>query len=174
MKWIFGRTAMWMWATFALATVAYAAVQDIKLPDGDGKKVLETACTACHGLDGVVRLHMDKSGWEGLVSSMVSNGAQVDNKDYPVLVDYLVKNFGPEKPAGAAGAAGGGNDAAAKKVLQDVCTACHDLDLVSDQHLTKDEWSQVVTSMIAKGASLTDKDSPMLVDYLAKTYPPKK
>jgi cytochrome c5 len=143
------------------------------LPDGSGKQVLQTACTACHGLDGVVRLHMDKSGWEGLVSSMISNGAQVADKDYPVLVDYLVKNFGPEKPGGGQAAAGG-NDTAAKKMLEDVCTACHDLDLVSDQHLSKDEWQQVVTSMVAKGASLNDKDMPMLVDYLAKTYPPKK
>ena len=183
MKWMFGRTAMWLWATFAVATMAYAAVQDIQLPDGDGKKVLQQACTACHGLDGVVRLHMDKSGWEGLIASMISNGAQVDNKDMPVLVDYLVKNFGPEKPAGEAPAAAAGgasaanapnNDAAAKKLLEDVCTACHDLDLVGDQHLSKDEWQQVVTSMVAKGANLNDKDTPALVDYLAKTYPPKK
>src|SRR5262252_10725073 len=119
MKWIFGRAAMWIWATLALATMAYAAVQNVQLPDGDGKKILQTACTACHGLDGVVNLHLDKDGWEGLVSSMVSNGAQVDSKDYPVLVDYLVKNFGPAKPAAArqAGAQGGGasSDAAAKK-----------------------------------------------------------
>jgi cytochrome c5 len=176
MKWMFGRTAMWIWATFAVATVAYAAVQDVQLPDGDGKKILQNSCTACHGLDGVVRLHMDKSGWEGLVSSMVSNGAQVDNKDYPVLVEYLVKNFGPEKPAGqqAPAPAGGNSDAAAKKVLEDVCTACHDLDLVSDQKLSKAEWQQVVSSMVAKGANLSDKDTPVLVDYLAKMYPPKK
>jgi cytochrome c5 len=172
MKWKFGRTAMWIWATFALATVAYSAVQAVQLPDGAGKRVLQTACTACHGLDGVVSLHMDKSGWEGLVSSMVSNGAQVDTKDYPVLIDYLVKNYGPEKPAGQAAA--GGNDAAAKKLLEDVCTSCHDLDLVGDQHLTQDEWQQVVTSMVAKGANLNDKDTPTLVAYLAKTYPPKK
>lgn len=164
---------MWIWATFAVATMAYAAVQD--LPEGDGKKVLQTACTACHGLDGVVRLHMDKPGWEGLVSSMISNGAQVDNKDYPVLIDYLTKNFGPEKPAGqAAPAAAAANSDAGKKLLEDVCTACHDLDLVGDQHLTKDEWNQVVQSMVAKGANLMDKDTPVLVDYLAKTYPPKK
>src|SRR6516164_9796029 len=132
MKWMFGRTAMWLWATFAVATMAYSAVQAVQLPDGNGKQVLQAACTACHGLDGVVRLHMDKSGWEGLVSSMISNGAQVADKDYPVLVDYLVKNFGPEKPAGQAPAGQApvaGNDGAAKKVLEDVCTACHDLDL---------------------------------------------
>jgi sulfite dehydrogenase (cytochrome) subunit B len=175
MKWVFGRAAMWIWATLALATMAYAAVQNVQLPDGDGKKILQTACTACHGLDGVVNLHLDKDGWEGLVSSMVSNGAQVDSKDYPVLVDYLVKNFGPSKPAGqAAPAAGGNSDAAGKKILEDVCTACHDLDLVSDQHLSKDEWQMVVVSMVAKGANLTDKDTPTLVEYLSKTYPPKK
>jgi len=172
MKWIFGRTAMWIWATFAVATMAFAAAQDVQLPDGDGKKILQTSCTACHGLDGVVKLHLDKDGWEGLVSSMVSNGATVDQKDYPVLVDYLVKNFGPAKPAGAA-AQSSGSDAAAKKILEDVCTACHDLDLVSDQHLSKDEWQSLVTSMVAKGANLGDKDAPVLVEYLAKTYPKK-
>src|SRR5262245_35402931 len=169
MKWIFGRTAMWIWATLALATVAFAAVQDPQLPEGDGKKILQSACSACHGLDGVVRLHLDKAGWEGLVSSMVSNGAQVDAKDFPVLIDYLVKNFGPAKPAGQAAPAAG-SDADAKKLLENSCTTCHDLDLVSSQHLTKDEWQSVVGSMIAKGATVSDKEAPVLVEYLAKTY----
>jgi cytochrome c5 len=175
MKWIFGRTAMWIWATFAVATMAFAATQDVPLPDGDGKKILQTACTACHGLDGVTSLHQDKAAWEGLISSMVSNGAQVDTKDFPVLVDYLTKNFGPAKPAGQQAQGGGANnDAAAKKLLDDVCTACHDLDLVADQKLSKDEWQTLVGSMVAKGASLETKDVPVLVEYLAKTYPPKK
>jgi cytochrome c5 len=173
MKWMFGKTAMWMLATIAVATMAYATAQDASLPAGDGKKILETACTACHGLEGVVKLHLDKDGWEGLVSSMVSNGAQVDQKDFPVLVNYLVTNFGPagSKPAGGQAA---GSDADAKKVLETACTACHDLDLVQDQHLSKDDWQQLVNSMIAKGASVGDKEVPMLVDYLAKTYGPKK
>jgi cytochrome c5 len=176
MKWNFGKTAMWMFATIAVATMAYATAQE-NLPEGDGKKVLQTACTACHGLEGVVKLHLDKDGWEGLISSMVSNGAQVDQKDFPVLVDYLVKNFGPAggaKPADGGAGAGGGGDAAAKMILETACTACHDLDLVSDQHLSKEDWQALVGSMIAKGASVDDKDVPKLVDYLAKTYPPKK
>jgi cytochrome c5 len=160
------RFSMWTWATLALAAMAFAAVQDPKLPDGDGKKVLETACTSCHGLDGVVRLHLDKAGWEGVVSSMVSNGAQVDSKDFPVLVDYLVKNFG-NAPAAQSG---GGNSAAGKKILEDSCTTCHDLDLVSSQHLSKDDWQNVVNSMVAKGASLSDKDAGVLVEYLTATY----
>src|SRR5215470_4861875 len=171
MKYVFGRTAMWLWATLAVATMAFAAVQD--LPDGDGKKILQNSCTACHGLDGVVKLKLDKAGWEGLVASMVSNGAQVDSKDFPVLVDYLVKNFGPAGAAGPARQAqggGGNNDTAGKKILEDSCTTCHDLDLVAGQHLSKDEWQQIVASMIAKGAAVGEKDLPVLVDYLTKTY----
>lgn len=175
MKWMFGRTAMWLFATVAAATVAFAAAQ---LPDGDGKKILETSCTSCHGIDGVTSMKLGKEGWEGLVSSMVSLGAQVDQKDVPVLIDYLVKNFGPAdaNPAGANPAAGqsAASEAETKKVLESACTSCHDLDLVSEQHLTKEEWQGVVASMIAKGASLTDKDTPALVDYLAKTYGPKQ
>ena len=168
MKWIFSRTGMWMWATLALATMTFAAVQEAQLPDGPGKQILQTACTSCHGLDGVVRLHLDKAGWEGVVASMVSNGAQVDQKDFPVLIDYLAKNFG-NAPAGQQ-ASGGGNDAAAKKLLEDSCTTCHDLDLVSSQHLSKEDWQSVVNSMVAKGASLSDKDNPVLVEYLTKIY----
>src|SRR5213593_4529761 len=131
MNWTFGKTAMWLMTTIAVATMAYATAKDVQLPDGPGKKILQDACTACHSLDGVVRLHLDKDGWEGLVASMVSNGAQVDQKDFPVLINYLVANFGPAKPAGQApsGGGAGNNDAAAKKLLEDVCTTCHDLDL---------------------------------------------
>jgi cytochrome c5 len=174
MKWNLGKTAMWMMTTIAVATMAYATAQDVQLPEGEGKKILQTACTACHGLEGVVKLHLDKDGWEGLISSMVSNGAQVDQKDFPVLTDYLVKNFGPadSKPAGQAPASGSDDDA--KKILETACTACHDLDLVQDQHLSKEDWQMLVASMVQKGAAVGDKDVPMLVDYLAKTYGPKK
>src|SRR5437870_1598839 len=119
MKWTLGKTAMWIIAIIAVGTVfmaspyraraprfmaspyraraprAYPTAQDPQLPEGDGKKILQNDCTACHGLDDVVNSHMDKKGWETLIDSMISNGAAVDDKDKPVLVDYLVKNFGP-------------------------------------------------------------------------------
>ena len=63
MKWIFGKTAVWIVGTIGLATVAFGMTQDPQLPEGDGKKILQNACTACYGLEGVVSLHMDKDGW---------------------------------------------------------------------------------------------------------------
>lgn len=173
MKWMFGRTAMWLFATVAVTTVVFAAGQQVTLPEGDGKKILETACTSCHGIEGTVKMKLSKEGWEGLVSSMISNGAQVDTKDYPVLIDYLVKNFGTAPAVGSA-ADSASADAAAKKLLDTACTSCHDLGLVVEQHLGKDEWSGIIQNMVAKGAPVTDKDSPALVEYLVKMYGPKK
>ena len=177
MKWTLGKNATWLIAVVALATIvtaspsraraprAFATAQD--LPEGEGKKILQNSCTACHGLDDVVNSHMDKTGWSNLVDSMISNGATVDDKDKPVLIDYLVKNFGPQ---GGQQAAGGGGGEAGKMILENACTACHDLDLVMDMKLSKPEWDDLVKSMIAKGAAVEDKDVPVLVDYLAKTY----
>ena len=108
MKLMFGRTATWVFTTLALATVAFAAVQDPPLPEGDGKKILQNACTTCHGLEGTVKMRLDKSGWEGVVSSMMSNGARVDAQELPVLIDYLVKNFGNAPAAAQADARAGG------------------------------------------------------------------
>src|SRR5216684_4028156 len=187
MKWTLGKTAIWVMAIIALSTVfmaspyraraprfmaspyraraswAYATTQD--LPEGAGKAILQNSCTACHGLDDVVNSHMDKKGWETLIESMISNGAAVDDKDKPVLVDYLVKNFGPSGSSGGQQAKGGGSSEAGKTILENACTACHDLDLVQDMHLSKPEWEDLVKSMIGKGAAVEDKDVPVLVDY---------
>jgi cytochrome c5 len=184
MKWTLGKSAVWVIAGIAVATIflaspyrarpsgAFATAQD--LPEGEGKKILQNSCTACHGLDDVVNSHMDKTGWSNLIDSMISNGAQVDDKDKPVLVDYLVKNFGPpgsgqQAAGGGGGGAAGGGDVG-KMILENACTACHDLDLVMDMKLSKQEWDDLVKSMISKGAAVEDKDVAVLVDYLAKTY----
>jgi hypothetical protein len=58
-------------------------------------------------------------------------------------------------------------------ILEASCTTCHDLDLVSSARYNKDEWQGVVTSMVAKGASIGEKDVPVLVEFLEKTYSKK-
>jgi len=170
MKWTLGKTAIWMMLTVAVATMAYATAQEPQLPEGDGKKILQADCTACHGLEDVVNSHMDKKGWEDLVQSMIGNGAAVDEKDFPVLVSYLVKNYGPAAEGGQQAAPAAAASGDGKSILENSCTSCHDLDLVQDQRLSKGEWQDLVKSMIGKGASVEDKDMPVLVDYLAKTY----
>ena len=168
MKWMFGRTAIWFFATIGAAAVAFAAGQ-AQLPAGEGKKLLDERCTVCHDVDSTVATEkMDKDGWDLLVKDMKLKGAELSDMETATLVDYLAKNLGIGAPAAGQAAQAGGVDG--KKILEDKCTVCHGLDTVSEQHLDKDGWQMIVNDMKDKGADLSDKDTPTLVDYLVKTY----
>jgi len=75
--------------------------------DALGEKILNTACTTCHDLGPITRRADDKAAWESVVYGMVGNGADVKDAEIPVLVDYLVKHYGPPKPAAAPAAPAG-------------------------------------------------------------------
>ena len=171
MKFIFGRTALWLWLTAALSVAAFAAAQDVVLPEGEGKKILETSCTACHGLAGLNK-YKDSYGskeWKDLVQNMVGYGADVKEPQVNTLVDYLAKNFGPQ----GGGAKPPADANAGKKILETACTTCHGLDGVQRQQLSRDGWENVVRNMIGYGATVPDDQVPVLSDYLFKNYGPK-
>ena len=66
------------------------------LPDGDGKKILQASCTACHDLTEVTKFKgfYTRDEWKDVVKTMVEYGAKVKADDVDVLVDYLAKNLG--------------------------------------------------------------------------------
>ena len=66
------------------------------LPDGDGKKILQVSCTACHDLTEVTKFKgfYTRDDWRDIVKTMVEYGAKVKPDDVEVLVDYLAKNLG--------------------------------------------------------------------------------
>ncbi|HYR92217.1 MAG TPA: hypothetical protein VE422_49690 [Terriglobia bacterium] len=57
-----------------------------------------------------------------------------------------------------------------KKILEGACTACHNLDRIVSKQYDKDSWEGIVQSMRDKGASVSDDEAPLLVDYLAKNF----
>jgi hypothetical protein len=61
-------------------------------------------------------------------------------------------------------------DAAA--LLEARCTNCHSLSRVTGARYTQEQWQQVVTSMIKRGAVLNSQEETALVAYLAETYKP--
>jgi mono/diheme cytochrome c family protein len=100
------RTALpWIFIAFAFAAVASIAAQTqppqpddtkkVDLPDGDGKKILETACTTCHGLEEVVKFkgYNTKDEWRDVVVTMVKYGAELKEPEIETLVEYLSKHF---------------------------------------------------------------------------------
>lgn len=65
------------------------------LPDGPGKKELETVCGACHGPEAVLGVgRMDRDGWQQKVFQMIGPGTPEDQPTIRAIVDYLVTNVG--------------------------------------------------------------------------------
>lgn len=61
-----------------------------------------------------------------------------------------------------------------KDQVQMICTGCHDLSPITEGGFSKDDWNTVIKSMIDMGADIKADQVPVLVDYLATNFPPKK
>ena len=87
--------------TTAPAATPAAAVSE--LPEGRGKQILSTACTACHDLREVTKFrgYYDRAQWRDIVLTMVEYGAPVGKGDVEVLADYLVEHRGRERGVSA-------------------------------------------------------------------------
>jgi len=179
----FGKTAIGVFGALALtlAIAPFAAAQrggggaKVQLPTGEARKAVLNNCTACHGIDPFGTKRFDRAGWQAEIDSMKAKGAEVQDKDIPVLLDYLVKAFGPDVPlpGGGRGNLAAGPDAAALSILNGACTACHNLTRVNTQNLTRAAWQDIVERMKGKGAAVTDNDVSTLVEYLFRTHGPQ-
>jgi mono/diheme cytochrome c family protein len=152
-----GRRAGWL----LLAVVGWQAPAgaEEKLPPGDGRKIVETVCATCHGLEIVTSKSYSRERWSKVVEEMVAQGAPLRKAEAAKVIDYLSRNFG-EKDHG-------------KELYEEVCSYCHELERVSRQSLTKEEWRGLIKGMVDEGAPVTDEEFGMIVDYLAKHFGPK-
>lgn len=77
--------------------VDYLVKRHGPLPDGPGKDVLLNTCTQCHDLQRVRRQRTTAEGWGETLVAMLGEGAPLSDEDFPVLLRYLARNFGPER-----------------------------------------------------------------------------
>lgn len=54
------------------------------------------------------------------------------------------------------------------------CTQCHNTDRITEQHLSREEWSQKLEKMEGLGAVIPDADRNGILNYLAKNFGPEK
>jgi cytochrome c5 len=158
-----------------------AAGQD-DAADAAGKALVNGICSSCHGADLTTAKEATRTDWQSVIERMKGYGAVLDETQTAILLDYLVKNHGPKQtPAAATTAPAATTTPAAttatanpgKAALDSFCTNCHDLDLVTGRTGTQGEWQEIVDRMNGRGAGVPEKDIPVLVQYLVKTYPPK-
>lgn len=87
MKNILGLGILWLGGAAAFAH------QD-SLPEGEGKAVVEMACTSrCHGANVVQRARRTPTQWQGVLDLMIDRGALVKDEDYDAILAYLAKQL---------------------------------------------------------------------------------
>jgi quinoprotein glucose dehydrogenase len=58
----------------------------------------------------------------------------------------------------------------AKALVEKTCGAgCHSVEVVTSQRMNEKEWNAIVQNMVARGATASDAEVKVIVDYLAKT-----
>jgi len=143
------------------------------LPPGEGRELVASVCTGCHGLNTIVQIRDGTGGWRQFVNYMIMKGAQVSVHDTDVIVAYLTTNFGPNSPP-AAGApppavvslpAGAG-----KELIEGRCVTCHDLTRVVASRRQKTDWDAIVANMVGRGATATPEERQTMVAYLAAQF----
>ena len=84
---------------FLLACVCLGAAQTKPLPPGPMQAKIKAACTQCHNATRITDQHRTRKEWSDQLDKMVALGAEVPDDQRAAFLDYLTRNFGPEKAA---------------------------------------------------------------------------
>ena len=63
------------------------------MPDGPGKDVTVKACGTCHETRRAASVRLTREGWAAVIDSMQKRGAQVNEQNFPVILEYLSTHF---------------------------------------------------------------------------------
>jgi len=85
---------MWLPPVIVLAA---ALAEDVVLPEGKAKKLIEETCSECHGLDQIANASLSTAQWRRTVNTMVKRGAALSPEQIDSVVDYLSVYFAAEK-----------------------------------------------------------------------------
>ena len=87
---------------FVSAFLSVAGAQTKPLPPGPMQAKVKAGCTQCHNASRITEQHLTRQEWSNELDKMVGLGAEVQDSDRAALLNYLSKNFGPEKVGKAA------------------------------------------------------------------------
>ena len=63
---------------------------------------VKAACTSCHNTSRITGQHLTRKQWSDQLDKMEGLGAVIPDADRNAFLNYLTKNFGPEKGGAAA------------------------------------------------------------------------
>ncbi|HXM11994.1 MAG TPA: hypothetical protein VN946_18740 [Terriglobales bacterium] len=70
-----------------------------QLPPGPMQAKVKAACTSCHNTSRITEQHLSRDQWTRELQKMEGLGAVVPDADRKAILNYLTRNFGPQKGA---------------------------------------------------------------------------
>lgn len=145
--------------TMSVATVMLftAATSSAQRPS-EGQQLVEKRCQGCHNLRRVDTAAKDADGWRETIQVMIQDGAEIEDAEIPVLVQYLTREHGPVP------------DGPGKQILLNTCTMCHNLQRIKNGRRSPEEWEETLLAMLNEGAPVSDEQFPVIHAYLSKNF----
>ena len=84
----------WLSAFLLLSAGCATASEEAELPAGEGREIVEYACSQCHGLVEVTAASKTEKQWEYLVTQMINQGAPIEDYEVDTVVRYLAEHYG--------------------------------------------------------------------------------
>jgi hypothetical protein len=89
--------AIFLFASSILASAQAPSAPGKPLPPGPAQAKVKAACTQCHNTSRITEQHLTRQQWSGELKKMEGLGAVISDADRDAFLNYLSKNFGPEK-----------------------------------------------------------------------------
>jgi competence protein ComEA len=86
-------------ASSILASAQAPSAPGKPLPPGPMQPKIKAACTQCHNVGRITEQHLTREQWSGELEKMEGLGAAIPEADRNAILNYLTRNFGPEKGA---------------------------------------------------------------------------
>ena len=80
----------------SIAVLAQTPASKDAVPKDKVKELFEGVCSGCHSLDRIKARHFTREQWRNQTRAMIDEGAVLTPEETNLILDYLVKNFGPE------------------------------------------------------------------------------
>jgi hypothetical protein len=64
-------------------------------------------------------------------------------------------------------------DGEGRRIVQNLCSSCHDIGIVTAVNATEAGWRSIVNRMLELGATASEDEVEEIVEYLAKAFPRK-
>ena len=108
--------AIFLFASIILASAQAPSAPGKPLPPGPVQAKVKATCTSCHNTSRITEQHLTRKEWSEQLEKMEGLGAVIPDTDRDAFLNYLTKNFGPQK---------GGAKNAAKSAVKKSGTAAN-------------------------------------------------